>query len=162
MFPTTTCLPKITRVVLTTATLFVTAHVGSADRAAVAKAQPSPFAGTFLVEGPFYDVRITISDSGKIQGSFSGLVFFDFGALAYVEAEISGSIANDGSLKVKDVLVRYDPTTGKRIDSFSNTYTGVGALDEFGNLYGVLKSRKGQDTKEFLWPRIIPIGGGGP
>jgi hypothetical protein len=158
----TTFLPNITRLAFTAATLAVAALVGLPDRVAVAKAQLSPFAGTFLVEGPFYDVQITISDSGRIQGPFVGLVGFDFGALAYVVAEISGSIANDGSLKVKDTLVRYDRTTGKRIDSFSNSYIGVGALDESGNLYGVLTTKKGEYPREFSWRRSIPIGQGDP
>jgi hypothetical protein len=115
----------------------------------------SPFAGSFLIERPFYAVCATISDSGKIQGSFSGGVFFDFGAPAYVQAKISGRIANDGSFKLKDTLVRYNATTGKRIDAFSATYTGVGALDEFGNLYGELKDEYG-NVFEFFWPRCGP------
>lgn len=123
--------------------------VDVAERARAGGASPSPFAGHYATGGPCW---ITISSDGSIRGSSDG--FFD--------SNLRGSISATG-----EIVFAYDTTLGtgnwdggarggrKHPSKITWTATGLAALDDDGNLYGVAvwESILGTYTGQFLWTR---------
>jgi hypothetical protein len=104
--------------------------VGTPQPAHAGKSEPSPFAGDYCW-GDILHVRI--SSSGGIIGSFLG-------------KKISGVISDAGVMVLKWPVVTWDSTRPGGKTSY-RTITGLAALDEDGNLFGIL------DGQEFFWPR---------
>jgi hypothetical protein len=123
--------------------------VGAAERVRAGGPSPSPFAGHYATGGPCW---ITISSNGSIRGSSDG--FFD--------SNLRGSISATG-----EIVFTYDTTLGtgnwdgdahggrKHPSKITWTVTGLAALDDEGNLYGVAvwDSVLGTYTGQFLWTR---------
>lgn len=111
----------------------------TAGPAAARGPAPSPFAGCYG-DGTF--LVVAVSDSGRIAGDYVGI-------------GISGRIANDGYLELTyrwSTPVFDDPQHGGGRKKFSSSATGIAALDEGGNLFGVLQW-DGGSISEFFWPR---------
>lgn len=117
------------------------------ELACAAKPQPSPFAGCY---GDGVTFLITIDDSGRISGS--GLIG---GSLAVDYSDISGSISETGVIKLTLVETFFNLDSG-RIGRLRYEGTGLGALDDVGNLFGVLEvhlfKRPNGDPEPFFWP----------
>jgi hypothetical protein len=104
--------------------------------AQAAKATPSPFAGEYC----FGLCHVTVSASGSITGTCAAFDGFP--------PKISGHISADGAIKLTISTNRH----GKGNNPTRETATGIAALDENGNLYGVLEWSDGQ-LGEFFWYR---------
>jgi len=117
---------------------------GASGQARAGGSDPSPFAGCFLTGNGV----VTISDSGRITGSSSSF---------YSSSQTSGSISNTGEIKLTVVVTSLGDLDPGRPKRSKTTYaaTGLGALDDEGNLYGVLvwESVLGTVTAPFFWPR---------
>jgi hypothetical protein len=105
--------------------------VGTPQPAHAGKSEPSPFAGDYC-GGDILHVRI--NSSGRITGSFLG-------------KKISGKISDAGEMVLKWPVAMWDSSGPGRKKTYYRTITGLAALDEDGNLYGIL------DGYEFFWPR---------
>jgi hypothetical protein len=109
-----------------------------------AKAEPSPFAGCYLdyvaPDGVARWYSITIDDSGRISATIP------------LVGEMSGSISNSGTMRVTVVQRIISLDGGGRLVRRIK-YSGFGALDEFGNLYGELKNQYG--VWAFFWQRTL-------
>jgi hypothetical protein len=120
--------------------------VGAACPALVAKAAPSPFAGCYLdyvtPDGVEHWYVITIDDSGRISATIP------------LVGEMSGSISANGSMRVT-VVQRISSLDGGGQLVRRIKYSGLGALDQFGNLYGELKDQYGR-VWQFFWQRCGP------
>jgi hypothetical protein len=117
---------------------------GAPEPAHADKPQPSPFAGCYLsADDASAAWLITISDSGRItfepiQGSQN-----DGG-------RVSGRVSDDGLIKLTyRIRLGGRPLGGGVLTSHA---IGLAALDDFGNMYGVLEWEDGRVT-EFFWPR---------
>jgi hypothetical protein len=119
--------------------------IGAPDRAAPSKAQPSPFAGCYLdyvtPDGVQHWYVITIDNSGRISATIP------------LVGEMSGSISANGSMRVT-VVQRISSLDGggQLVRRFK--YSGLGALDQFGNLFGELKDQYGR-VWQFFWRRTL-------
>jgi hypothetical protein len=96
---------------------------------AVAGPEPSPFEGHYVCSS-FLEIRI--AGSGRVGGSLFGM-------------KISGTIWNDGFMVLDWPTPTWDSQRRQKV--YYRTIIGLAALDENGNLYGVL------DGSEFFWPR---------
>src|SRR5262245_18910881 len=117
---------------------------GSSGQSLASGSEPGSFAGCFLTGNGV----VTISDSGRITGATSTFCS---------SSKTSGSISDTGEITLTVVVTslgELDPGWPKRAKT---TYTaaGLGALDDDGNLYGVLvwESVLGTVTAPFFWPR---------
>jgi hypothetical protein len=115
---------------------------GAPHRAHAANSGSSPFAGCYIdyanpdgLPRPYF---ITIDDAGRISATIP------FGG------QLSGSISDSGSMRVT-VVEKFIGDHGG-VHRIRYRYSGFGALDEFGNLYGVLQNQYG-GVWEFFWQR---------
>jgi hypothetical protein len=136
--------------------LLLLALCGTSPLAQSAKAEPSPFAGTWC--GPLMESAIAphfrsvsnlvISDGGQISGGWKS---------GYDHASYSGRVSSDGIIKLTIsgtwIIVSFDRTRGSggshrvRLD-----ITAVVTLDEQGNLVGIGEA-KGCEPSAFVWSR---------
>lgn len=137
------------RPMLLLASLAAGLWAGTPEQACAGGSDRSPFAGHYATGGPCW---ITISRTGSIRGSSDG--FFD--------SNLRGNISATG-----EIMFTYDTTLGagnwdgdvpggrSSPSQITWTVTGLAALDDEGNLYGVAvwESVLGTFTGEFLWTR---------
>jgi hypothetical protein len=110
--------------------------IGLLEKATAAGPRTSPFAGDYC---PSY-ASIEISGSGRITGT------------TWFGGEISGRISDTGAIDLKWPLQpSLDIGRHRRGPAFIKAI-GMAALDERGNLYGVLRWEDGS-VSEFFWPR---------
>ena len=99
----------------------------------------SPFAGTYVV-GLW---TLTISDNGRITGSYSGV--------GYVKVSFSGQVSDDGSYSSMFSVTYEEPEyrgRGPKFIKMTEKSAGTMALDADGNIVGT------PDTGgSFLWIR---------
>ena len=113
---------------------------GSSGQSSASASEPSPFAGEY---GCSSLLDISISNTGRIDG---------YQQEFFVERRFRGSISPTGAMTLNVEEIRYSPDPGSRPFRFHYTVTGLGALDEEGNLQGVLEFDDG-GLWPFFWPR---------
>jgi hypothetical protein len=138
------CVANPARLLLLLGAIAVAVPSGAPEVALAGKRQPSPFAGCYLSADDFSAAwLITISDSGRItfeptQGSRND------------GASVSGCVWEDGLIEITwKIRLGGRPIGGGVLTSHA---VGLAALDDFGNMPGVLEWDDGQVTG-FFWPR---------
>jgi hypothetical protein len=115
---------KSVRAVVLLAALAAALATGVREQARAGGSSPSPFAGHYDVGNG--QCRITISDSGRISDS---------------EHALSGRITDDGLMTLTVPFnIGWGVPPGRHGGGGRSTVTfeGIAALDEYGNLHGVL------------------------
>ena len=131
---------KSVRTIVVLAAIAAGLVAGSSGASLASGSEPSPFAGEYGCSS-FLD--ISISDTGRIDG---------YQQEFFVERRIRGSISLTGAMTLNLLEIRYSPDPGSRPSRLRYTVTGLGDLDEEGNLQGLLEFDDG-GLWPFFWPR---------
>lgn len=133
-------------------TILLMGFIGTTWPTLAAKAQTSPFAGTWC--GPFLEGRqwpflgyvnnLIISDNGRISGSWDA---------GFVNATDSGRVNNDGVMTLTVTLVSrggFDVPNSKKPYRSQLQLSGIVARDPNGNLVGIAEAQ-GVEPTAFVW-----------